>query len=383
MKIVRVFPVFQTDILYAEHYLARELKKSGHETVFITSDKYLSYWMNFIKRTDGIGKHQFDDYCVIRLSSFFPFEKAVFKNWIKLYKSLFHNNFDVAHLSGLGNISTIIVLILASIRGKKSPPIIISDHSNPIAHKREGTIVKMYYRFLRFGLFVFRNKIKRVITFSQVGIDTIIYRFKLKESLFTIIPLGFDQSQFSYKPELKNQHCKLIIGFAGKVTPSKRIDFLINTIGNSGFSKDIKIIIVGVTPGDRYCDYLKSISKNYLTEIDFIDFLSSPDLANFYNYIDLAVFPGSISITTIEANGCGTPVLLFKSIESLSERVKDERGFLFSNESEFLEYIHYYLRVKPHGIDNYKIAENTKKELSWGALKDRYLELYNLAVNKG
>lgn len=99
-------------------------------------------------------------------------------------------------------------------------------------------------------------------------------------------------------------------------------------------------------------------------------------LAEYYNYIDVAVFPGSISITTLEATGCGTPIILFESIEGLEDRVENDRGILFKEKRELMDAIKFYKNKKQKkSIDN-KVIEQNSHKFSWKELSKIYLDLY-------
>lgn len=376
MKIGRVFPNFQTDLKYTEHYLARELSSDGHQTVFITSDKYLSSWRMYLSRIQKSGEYQYKDYVVIRLKSYFPFEKAIFKNPFHLKRLLFDSDFDVLHLSTLGTFSTMMVLWLTLLNKDSHPPIVISDHTNTISHSREGLFAKFYYIFFKWQFKILKNQIERVITFSDVGIDILSKRFGISKEKFTAIPLGYDQNTYFCEPSEKNKDKKLVVGYAGKITRQKRVDLLMEKLNNSGLADKVKLIIVGMTDSP-YCHQLREIGKRVSYEVEFRAFMNPEKLAQFYNFIDLAVFPGGISITTIEASGCGTPIILYKSIANLDNRVENGRGKLFETEEELgslLEY--YYDQYKNNLIDNKRIAEVTMLSSSWRKIKNEYLNIY-------
>lgn len=376
MKIGRVFPNFQTDLKYTEHYLARELSSDGHQTVFITSDKYLSSWKRYLTTIEKSGIYQYDDYKVVRLKSFSFFEKVIFRNPFRLYRLLCHSGFDILHLSTLGTFSTMMVLWLIFLKGKSAPPVIISDHTDTRSHSREGLYAKVYYLFFKWQLRLLKNRIKRVITFSDVGIDILSKRFGISKKKFTVIPLGYDQNTYLCEPSEKNKDKKFVVGYAGKITREKRVDLLMEKLNKPGLADKVKLIIVGMTDSP-YCHKLREIGERVSYEVEFRAFMNPEKLAQFYNFIDLAVFPGGISITTIEASGCGTPIILYKSIANLDNRVENGRGKLFETEEELgslLEY--YYDQYKNNLIDNKRIAEVTMLSSSWRKIKNKYLNIY-------
>lgn len=376
MKIGRVNASFQTDLLYTEHYLAKELKNDGHETVFITSNHYMPSWDKYITRKDGPGYYTFENFTVYRLSSFFPLQKAIFKSFRELQKIIEKERFDVLHLYGLGSLTTLQILFLAIMKSSSFPPIIISDHTDVRTHKREGVHANLFYFCVAIALKFLSSKITKVITFNESSIQLLSFRFKLTAEKFSLIPLGYDQETYFYNANFKNEDPKIVFGFAGKIDAKKRVDVLIDVLEKSTINTNSKLIIVGIT-NDDYCDKLRSKAQKSAVEIEFRPFSTKEELCEFYNYIDVAVYPGGISITTIEANGCGTPVILYKSIPNLESRVENGRGVLFDTNKELESALAtYYDQYLQGAIDNQSIAAETRKKYSWGRIKDSYLEIY-------
>lgn len=380
MKVGRIFSTFQTDLLYTEHYLAKEFKNQGHETVFITSDKYMSIWDDYVLRRDGPGYYAFKDYTVHRVESWFPGGKAIFKSPSKLKQIILEENFDILHLYGLGTFSTLIVLWLKFFNKSKLPPIIISDHTDTRTHSREGWHAQLYYKLFAFALKLVGASIQKVVTFNDVGEQVLSKRFWMSADKFQVLPLGYDQDTYKFEPEQKNTESKFVLGYAGKIDAKKRVDFLIENLNESQIINKVKLVVVGARD-DEYGNYLRGVAAKGNLEVEFRPFATKDELAHFYNYIDLAVYPGGISITTIEANGCGAPVVVYKSIADLESRVENGRGKLFGTKEELIDCIHYFWQQsKLKQIQNEKIAEVTRNSSSWRYIKSLYLNLYKQAI---
>ncbi len=381
MKIVRVYPYFQVDLQYSEHYLATALNKLGHTTTFISSNKYTSLFKRYITNEDPEGYYKYKRFDLHRLKSLLLLDKPVLIQLRKLSKLLFNSDVHIIHLYGVATFTTATTLWLHFLAGSKIP-ILISDHSDSRSHKREGFLAYLNYQFFTLNLHLFFRRINKIISFSQSSVDLISKRHKIPHEKMEVIKLGYDQDNYRFRPDLKNKSTKMIIGYAGKVTPLKRLDFLINTVDKLEISSQIKIIIVGYNESDPYCKSLKELAKNVNFEVEFRPFASSKELVEFYNFIDIAVYPGGVSITTIEASGCGTPVIVYKSIPNLQERVSHNRGLLFDSEEELVEGIKYYFNQQKIGaIENEYIASKTKELFSWEIVSKDYLNLYNSALN--
>lgn len=378
MQICRVFSTFQIDFWYSEHYLAKELFLQGHHTTFLSSGNYLKKWEPFLKSKDGIGNYEYPYFKVERIKSIFPLEKTIWTNWLLLNKRLFNNNFDVIHSYGIGTFSTAIILLLSTFSGSRSPRLIVSDHSDKRTHSREGIFADMYYLFFRILFKIFGRKVGRIITPLPEMVELLSNRFKIDKSRFDCIPVGYDSNIYFHKKQLKNNDEKMIIGFAGKLSPGKKLDVLLKAISQSKINKKVKVIIVGVTSAQTdYINNLVEYASDHEIKLELKPFMSKEKLADFYNYIDLAVYPGGISITTIEASGCGVPVVIYKSLENLESRVQGGRGILFDTIAELGSALKYYLSEYEYGgINNQYIASKTHDLASWANLSNNYHKIY-------
>ncbi len=327
---------------------------------------------------EGLGYKKFEDFDVHRIRSIFPLEKTVFTRWISFYKLLFvKNQFDVLHLSGIGTFSTLIVLLLDKFNRNKRPCIVISDHTDTRTHNWTGFYADINYLFFRLCFGILGNRVSSIVTFDKVGVEVLSKRYNIPASRFRIIELGYDSDLFVFDPALRNSSSKMVVGFAGKIDPKKRIEVLLNALAKSKCSTAVKLIVAGVKENNKYTTLLKRIAEDNKLDVDFRPLIKTAELAKFYQYINLAVFPGGISITTIEANGCGTPVVVFRSIEGLEIRVADGRGQLFAEETELIAAIENYYELFAAGkIDYRKISEATAATASWKDLSKKYLSVY-------
>lgn len=379
MKIVRIYPNFQVDLKYTEHYLARELDKKGNYTTFISSDKYLDYIKKYIQQKDGAGYYKYKYYDLYRLKSILILDKSIIIEFKKLFNLLFKSNYDLFHLYGLATFTGLTTLWFHKLY-KSKIPILISDHSDSRTHSRQGFFANLYYLFFKIQLKFLFKRIFKIITFSQTSADLLSKRFGIPKDKFEIIKLGYDHENYKFIKKFKNDSTKFVMGYAGKITKAKRIDYLIRTIDKLEIKKQVKLIVVGYNENDKYCKTLRELSEKVNFEIEFKPFATPEELIEFYNFIDLAVYPGGISITTIEASGCGTPVVIYESIAGLEERVNYDRGKLFKTKQELESCIlEYYNQYEKNNIDNELIADKTREIYSWEKISNDYLELYKKA----
>lgn len=378
MKVLKIWATFQTELKYHDHYLADEMKKNGIETTFFSSDKMNKEYLSFLKNKDiKAGEDKYNGLRILRFRSIEFLGKPFITEIKKMYNEIKKGEFDVIHIYGIGNPITWITFFIFFFL-KKKPKIIFNDHSNP-SLKSLSFVGKIYYNINKLIFLLFKNYVSYVVAPNLATYKLLKEKYSLDESKLKIIPLGYDNTVFNFIPELKNKEKdKFIIGFAGKLMPGKRIELLIDVLGELD-SKNIECSVVGLNePVSDYQKEIISYAKSKKVNISFKPLIKNPEkLAEFYNYIDLAVFPGSISITTVEANGCGTPIVLYDSIEGLEDRVEDDRGVLFETKEEFKTAILNYRDMKKKGkINNLEIEKNTLK-YSWEKLMKEYLNLYS------
>jgi len=376
LKILKIWASFQTELKYHDHYLSEIMQEDGVETTFLSSDKIDREFLPFLdNKTVKTGEDSYRGSRIIRLKSIEFMRKPFITEIGKMHQELCKNNYDLVHIFGIGNPITLLALTILKFC-KKELPVIINDHSNPNLQNM-SFIGKMYYKTNIFLFSKLSDQVKLIITPNLASNNFIQKHYRVKKEKLKIIPLGYNSKIFTYDENVKNESYKLIVGFAGKILPGKKLELLIDVLSEIN-DENISCEIVGLNQTEtKYQQSLKEYAKNKKINISFKPLIKDPQhLAKFYNYIDLAIFPGSISITTLEANGCGTPIILYESIEGLEDRVYGERGFLFNTKKDLKEYILHYQKLKQDGLIKNTLIEEESQRYSWQELSKIYLETY-------
>jgi glycosyltransferase involved in cell wall biosynthesis len=376
LNIINVWAYFQTELKYHLHYLSIEFQRLGHSNTFLTTDKMKRVWFRHLKtKTFKPGVSDYEGSPVHRIRSFNLGDKPVPIDIRHITRVLRESNVNVLHIFGIGNPFSFAVVFLALLTRRKCL-IVANDHSNP-RQESHSIGARFYYWFNRSLFWFIKSRVKRVYVPNAASRELIQQRYRLPDDQIKIIPLGFDGSVFQYCTGTKNQESRLVIGFAGKLDRSKRIEALIHAASDPIVRDDVRLIIVGVADeNDPYLREMRELAVSKSVEVEFRPLLGASELAAFYNFVDLGVFPGSISITTVEASGCGTPVVVYESIIGLEDRVADGRGYLFKEDDELPELLCQFVRDKKAGtIDNARIASSTKG-FSWREIAKLYVGEY-------
>jgi glycosyltransferase involved in cell wall biosynthesis len=354
------------------------MQKMGNKTFFFASDGIEPAWKPFLKNqqfdTDRI--EDWNGIQIKRFKSKSIANKPFIKKPLNFISAIRDLKPDIIHILGISYPVNQLAL-LASLFIKKTP-VFVNEHGITKESKL-GLLAKFFYwhAYIFYQLFG-RKKIKAFIAPNEESKAFIIDRYGVAPEKIHIIPLGFDENIFSLQAGMRNQEKdKLVLGFAGKINADKRVDRLLKALAHSSSKENILCKIAGFNESNiAIKNELESFAKEHQLNVEFLPFLNSEELAAFYNLIDVAVYPGSISITTIEANACGTPILLNNSIQGLEDRVADGRGFLFTTEEELRDKIEFYWMQKRTAQINHPAIANYTSKYSWRKISQEYLNLY-------
>ena len=374
-KILKVWPFWVEGIKYHDQYLSEFMVDDHIKTVFACPNQSLKEYSSFSEPNKKKDAYNYNMHFLKFVSLFnkpIPYEFLKFSKFINTYSP------DVIHIFGISNFTTIFTFV-SIFFSKFKGQIIFNDHSDP-NERKNGIIPGIYFiLFLIFYKLIVRNKYEIIVP-DESSKNEVINRYGNNASTkISVIPLGYDDRIFKFKSDFRNQKTQLRIGFAGKILPPKRIEFLFKAI-ESFQTSDIELIIAGINP-ENTSDYQKKlidyVKEKKITNIKFEKFLPTPkSLAAFYSTLDLAVFPGSISITTFEANGCGCPVIIYNSYSGLEHRVSELRGRLFQDLDELITYIKYYKDLKSTSKIEHELISKESSVYSWRNIKYKYYEKY-------
>jgi len=313
----------------AQHNLAQELKKRGHNVGIIAPGH--SY-RNIIEKDNGTTIYRTKAVKLpFYMNSRYYFSPFPFFEVRRIIKEF---NPDIINLC-----SPYPVSICAMLWAKKyNIPIIGSIHIlpqnmlTPFFNLRIYDILKEYtWRYLVY----FFNLLDLVTIPTKAGLNMYIKR-GLKTDI-TPISNGLKTEVFNpsnngeYLKKRFNLPDKKIVLFTGRINEEKNLDVLIKAIPHVVKKIDSHFLIVG--SGGEYKKLLMNLAKKLKIEkhTTFTDFLDWKDYPNIYSIADVFAIPSESelqSIVTMEAVASGLPVVVVNN-GALPELASMNNGFVF------------------------------------------------------
>lgn len=375
MKILHAWVFYNESLRYHVHFLAEEQARLGHEVSVVGGATVKPQWIKYsADPRPRAGVFEVDGYRLFRIPVQGPASKPV-ASLGEIRKVIEKVSPDVVHVFGMSQVFSIQVLEVLRRHFPKIP-VVVNDHSNP-TRVAPGALGRLYYAGWSILNRRYKRQIKRLVAPNSGSAELLRRRYPYLADRVSVLPLGYDQRTFHTGAGERNNENALIVGFAGKIDSAKRVDRLIWAIGAAGLESSVRCVIAGAqsaTP--EHLEYLKALADSAGVLVDWRPFLGPAELAELYAWVDLACFPGSISITTLEATGAGAPVLVWRSIPGLEDRVSNGRGSLFDSDEELIALLHKYVELKrAGGIDHQAIAAASRPQ-AWSAISVEYNRVY-------
>lgn len=210
---------------------------------------------------------------------------------------------------------------------------------------------------------------KSVVCISEKTRQDVIARWGIPESDVKVIRLGIRND---LKPYLKRDGT-FRLGYLGQLDRRKRVDLLIKAFKGSDIEGELVIGGIGV---DEH--KLKALAGDD-ERIKFLGLVPDNNLVDFYNSLDVLVFPTWIEgygLPPVEAMACRKPVIVLndaiipQEVKSRCIIVEDLNVTLGT--PDYLTGLIYYV--------DYDGNEEFAKEHNWDKCVDEYVELYKEIV---
>jgi glycosyltransferase involved in cell wall biosynthesis len=328
------------------HNLAQDFANRGHQVWVVAP----SQGSRDLRRTEQ----------KVRVYRFSSFEWPTYEGlripylpFVPIRNLLKKSDPDIIHVHSpvvLGNIAQI-------LGGGLHKPVIATNHYLPINWSRSlssDPFIGKHFSNISFSYLVsFCNRCEYVTAPTNTALN-LLYEHGLHAPA-RAISNGIDLQRFSPAPrnEELRQRLKLpndrpIILSLNRLSEEKRVNVLIDAF--SKLQNNAHLAIASTGPAEA--DLRAQVAQLGLEDrISFLGFVRDNDLADLYRLADIFAVPSEAelqSITTMEAMGCGIPVVAADSY-ALPELVHhNENGFLFtpSNSDEMARYLDTLLTEK-------------------------------------
>ncbi len=206
---------------------------------------------------------------------------------------------------------------------------------------------------------------------------------------YNIIPNGIDVERFSNALPFPNlMDDKLNILFVGRLEKRKGLKHLIRAFASvKKEMANTRLLIVGPDGGLRR-GYERTIAKNNIPDIHFLDYVSHEDLPRYYKSADIFCAPAtgqeSFGIVLLEAMAAGKPVIA-SDIDGYSQVVNHCRAGLLvppRDENSLAMAMVHLLADKELRNEIGAIGEESAKEYSWTEVSQRVLSYYERLLSE-
>lgn len=233
------------------------------------------------------------------------------------------------------------------------------------AYGRKSQLSRYYFEFVCRAA----SKAARVVCVSEETSKEVQQILKVPESRIRVIHSGIREDL----GPIDTKRVGFRIGCLGQLDRRKRVDLLIQAFHNSKLDADL--FIAGTGP-DR--SNLRELAEDDY-RIRFLGLVPDDKLVEFYNSIDLLVFPSMIEgygLPIVEAMACKKPVMVLS--DSIIPWGIKKRCIIVENlETVFSSYDYLENLMKYIGYEgNYRWA----KSHTWGRCLDEYIEVYKEVV---
>lgn len=398
MRIVHVISYFQPKLGYQEYYLAKEQQKLGHEVYIITSDRYYPFHnqpFNFKQRIIGSGARIEQGIRVYRLPTIFEIGTYCIAKGLK--KVLNALSPDIVHAH---EIHTITPSLPAFFKNHLKYRYLIDTHVympfHPVSARSRGNLI--LFKFIKKALFQYAvREADAIVAVDYNHRKWFSDEFNIPVNNIHVIPLGADHQLFTPDPKVRSEsrsklgikESDVVIVYAGKIIPSKDIHTLFHAYAKVVKTrKNVKLLVIGW--GDpAYTNMLHKLSRklDLSNHIIFHAPVTNTELPRLYNTADVGVWPGSRSITIIEAMATGLPIIVSRNDPSddypyahnAKRYLEYENGLSFTrgNTNELALCIQYLVDNEETRLEmgrrSRKLVED---KLNWSIITQKFMALY-------
>jgi len=216
-------------------------------------------------------------------------------------KNVLNTDFDIYHF--LMPESSLPILLSREVRSKS----IVTIHDAIIYKIKERRWLSEKYIKMMYWI---AKRAKIIITPSRQSKEDLINIVGFSEDKIFTLPWGVDLNHFRPKKTKKNlNNRKIVVGYVGGLGKRKNVEWLLYSARS--LKDNIHVKIAGDGPRLSFLMELKNKLK--LTNVEFVGFISEEKLPDFYNSLDVFVFPSlyeGFGVPLLEAMACEVPYII-------------------------------------------------------------------------
>jgi len=384
MRIFHLVEFFSPVAGYVENYLPREEKLLGNEVMIVSSYAELSRISSSVRVKINHRYLLYDGVIVKILPSIFgTYNNRPYILMRGIVKTLREFRPEVVCLPFI-NINSLLIILLKPLLKYR----IIATFGMPVIDLDRSVLKHAAYLFFRYCFIpLFSKWVDHIVEATPENFRRTMMDFCINPLKVSFIPLGSDSELFK-----RNEHDRkrirgslgidendVLYIYSGKIRKEKGLELLIET-----FSRIIptcnraKLLIIG----DCDTKYANSIRRKVsdLKIVNYVIFhriVPHNELPPFYSAADIAVWPGSPSISIIDAMSCSLPIIV-KESGHVKHLLQYGNGFSFNNENDLC----FYLKLlyndpklrREMGMKSRKLVED---ELDWKVIALKMNKLYS------
>jgi len=133
--------------------------------------------------------------------------------------------------------------------------------------------------------------------------------FNISEDRILYLPWGVDLEHFKPKIGKRSKNKKLTIGYVGGLGKRKNVEWLLYLA--KYFGDEVHLKIAGAGP--MLIPLIELKKRLHLNNVEFVGFINEGQLPDFYNSIDVFIFPSlyeGFGIPLVEAMACEVPYII-------------------------------------------------------------------------
>lgn len=363
---------------YQENIYCRELSKIEelNSLMLVPATNYpkdgtYKHLSNIFKnRIVKPGIYKEDDTLLIRLPLKFEKNgKVIMSKFINAVKII---NPDVILVHGSTSLQ-IIQLSALKWLSKEKFMLLADDHS--VLSVQENGFASKLYRIVFKTIFskLVNKQVDKFLPISNETVQILKKQYSFDETKMKVLPLGADDSIFyadldkrkALRAELNISDNSCLFVHTGKIIKSKKVEMILEALA-SVKSDNFMFLIVGPADEEYKSKLIVDIEKLALqNKVIFKNNVSSIELSEIYNAADCGLWPFAPTISAVEAQLCGLPVVLndaLVNVERILSNSNNSSGFIVKDKHTLTEVLGTYLSDSETLLKQKKYAlVNSKK----------------------